>query len=490
MKIEKWCGRFVTYISFIIAAVLFAVSLFLTTQLLSVSDDSVFSHFNLYGLIVSIPIIIIFWLYNHYEEKINIQLIMVAILQVIIFLVIWSSNSVPTADQAIVEELARKFIDGNFTTILQPNYIATYPHQIGIVSLIYVVYSLFGVSIRILQTLNMIMVLLSYYYIYKIVNLINGKPTTMSIFIAVLFLPISIYSAFIYGESTSIAMSLGAIYFILKFLENSKYKYILFTFIVILIGLLARKNSVIVLIGIIVVLFIKMITDEKKLQKGVLILLLCFCYWMSDSGLKYLYTVKTGYSFSEGVSTTLYLAMGMQEGEQGAGAYNFFNTSTYVYESNFDSNKANKIGMESIKDSLKTFIHEPNYMINFYSRKIVNQWLNPDFGAFYHTYPSNGRNDFNSAFYENEAINGVILILLDGLQSVFYLGIILYFLFNRREPKINNSILGIIFIGGFLFSILWEAKSRYCMPYICFLIPYVTIGYKSCFNYIDGRLQK
>ena len=32
-----------------------------------------------------------------------------------------------------------------------------------------------------------------------------------------------------------------------------------------------------------------------------------------------------------------------------------------------------------------------------------------------------------------------------------------------------------IFIGGFAFHILWEAKSRYIIPYIVVLIPVATI---------------
>lgn len=29
----------------------------------------------------------------------------------------------------------------------------------------------------------------------------------------------------------------------------------------------------------------------------------------------------------------------------------------------------------------------------------------------------------------------------------------------------------VYFIGGFLFQFIWEAKSRYCLPYFVFLIP-------------------
>ena len=45
-----------------------------------------------------------------------------------------------------------------------------------------------------------------------------------------------------------------------------------------------------------------------------------------------------------------------------------------------------------------------------------------------------------------------------------------------------------IFIGGFAFHILWEAKSRYIIPYIVVLIPVAAISINK-FN-IKDKLKK
>lgn len=48
----------------------------------------------------------------------------------------------------------------------------------------------------------------------------------------------------------------------------------------------------------------------------------------------------------------------------------------------------------------------------------------------------------------------------------------LLFLINCRKDLNNEVILLItIFLGGFAFHILWEAKSRYIIPYFIILIP-------------------
>lgn len=39
----------------------------------------------------------------------------------------------------------------------------------------------------------------------------------------------------------------------------------------------------------------------------------------------------------------------------------------------------------------------------------------------------------------------------------------------------ENILLITIFLGGFFFHILWEAKSRYIIPYFLILIPIASI---------------
>ena len=54
---------------------------------------------------------------------------------------------------------------------------------------------------------------------------------------------------------------------------------------------------------------------------------------------------------------------------------------------------------------------------------------------------------------------------------------------NKRKQKYNvddkflnieKLYLVIIFLGGFAFHILWEAKSRYIIPYVIILFPLAT----------------
>ena len=47
---------------------------------------------------------------------------------------------------------------------------------------------------------------------------------------------------------------------------------------------------------------------------------------------------------------------------------------------------------------------------------------------------------------------------------------------NTNHDQIKCTFLITIFIGGFAFHILWEAKSRYIIPYIVVLIPVAAMN--------------
>ena len=62
------------------------------------------------------------------------------------------------------------------------------------------------------------------------------------------------------------------------------------------------------------------------------------------------------------------------------------------------------------------------------------------------------------------------------IVTSFIFAISLLVIINRRKNITNEAILLIvIFIGGFLFHTIWEAKSRYIILYVVILIPLCSI---------------
>ena len=66
---------------------------------------------------------------------------------------------------------------------------------------------------------------------------------------------------------------------------------------------------------------------------------------------------------------------------------------------------------------------------------------------------------------------------------------------NRKNLTIELIFLVTIFLGGFGFHILWEAKSRYIIPYIVVLIPVASVmisveGIRKIFGSIKEKIKK
>ena len=53
--------------------------------------------------------------------------------------------------------------------------------------------------------------------------------------------------------------------------------------------------------------------------------------------------------------------------------------------------------------------------------------------------------------------------------------ILIFLIINRKDISNEAMLLLLCFIGGFLFHILWEGKSRYVIPYIVILIPLASV---------------
>ena len=71
-------------------------------------------------------------------------------------------------------------------------------------------------------------------------------------------------------------------------------------------------------------------------------------------------------------------------------------------------------------------------------------------------------------------------------QFLIYCGVLIYLIFELFDTKNVSPIedyIGIVTIlGGFLFSIIWEAKARYMFPYFVLMLPYAMLG---CFRLVE-----
>lgn len=76
-------------------------------------------------------------------------------------------------------------------------------------------------------------------------------------------------------------------------------------------------------------------------------------------------------------------------------------------------------------------------------------------------------------------------------QLVVY-GSILFLLIRKRKrwEHIEKYVLLIAVFGGFLFSLMWEAKTRYVFPYLIMELPYIALGIKELVDWLHGKIAE
>jgi hypothetical protein len=84
-----------------------------------------------------------------------------------------------------------------------------------------------------------------------------------------------------------------------------------------------------------------------------------------------------------------------------------------------------------------------------------------------------------------------LLWAADRLQFVVYFGMLCYFVFGiKKDGGLLQHMLAVTVIGGFFFSILWEAKTRYVFPYYMMMFPSAVLGYRYLVEVLDGMRRK
>ena len=126
-------------------------------------------------------------------------------------------------------------------------------------------------------------------------------------------------------------------------------------------------------------------------------------------------------------------------------------------------------------------------MIKYYSQKLVSTWENPTFQSIWicstaprFEYFPEYKDYLEQHKKAMSMINGNIYDIEENFFNIYQ---IIIFIFagigifkNAKSLDLKKVILPIIFMGGFLFHILWETKAEYVIQYYFILLPFTAYG--------------
>lgn len=505
VKFNQWAKGIVIVIFGIIIALLLGISIVNTSYIsydgsekIYYIRDTVIKH------IVSIAILclVLVWLKSSFfmtkivkrikEKECEIaNIVLIVVMGITLFLVL-GGQVIPGGDQGIVLRIANEFLQRDFSSLEVGGYLNQYPHQIGHVMLYMIPCFLFGSYAAIsIQIGNALLIVSSVYYIWKLTRKLFQRNMIGlgAMIVTGLYLPYLLYVTFVYGNVLGHALSLCAIWYQWKWMKERKLSFVAVTFACIIVASLVKSNYLIAMCAI-VIMYVWDSIEKKKWNGCILAVFLVICYLCSSVLLRTSAEVYTGEKLSQGIPQISWVAMGLQEGSRAPGWYNGYTVSSYK-KGGYDTDIASSEAKERIKETLQKFEETPSYMMDFFTRKIESQWSEPSFQGFWinEIRGYTGQLSIVTDLFSG-TMKKVMIEVCDVIQTLVYFGALLWVFFGKKKGDKMVFVLPILFIGGFLFHLVWEAKGQYTITYFILLIPYAVAGYLIVAEKISSNVQK
>ena len=185
-----------------------------------------------------------------------------------------------------------------------------------------------------------------------------------------------------------------------------------------------------------------------------------------------------------------WVQMGLEESKRGPGWYNGYQVKLFQ-KADGDADLAAAWAQADLRKTISDMAEEPAKAADFFVRKIESIWAEPTFQSlwiqevkgFGWLFPAFAR----SLFKEGGTANEVYWELCNAVQTMVYAGALLFAVFRFRRVQFQGLLFAVIFIGGFLFHLFWEAKGQYAVSYFVLLIPYAVLGIQDWLHWVSKR---
>ena len=503
----------------------------------AMSENMVISYNNVLTIFSILAIFVLFsftfYKLNKIKFKKNVKNVILAIFLIlyIIIQVLWINirNANPNYDQYYVYNIAVEISEGNIGNLTQKDYLQMYPQQISLSSFYAFIFKILNTSnIKLLQYMNVIANCFTAVGLYLIMKIIANKENTKSvpafIFLTFTFIPMIMLSTFIYGDLISLAFATFAIYYAIKYNKQDKTRYLFISAILMSLSYFFRMNMLIFFIAICIYLIlelVKYITSENKkritnesndindkieikkckartLIKILLIIAFIIISIVPTTIFKSYMQKKMNLDNSKAFPIIGFIDLGLSYSSRAPGWY----LDSYVDTWKIDGHNTKPM-IDRINEQLQNFKSNPKECFWFYIMKISSMWVENSFGSIWYNLSFNfGDMSVNRGLASEAQIenyNKVDTFLYDNYNIfIMYDKIIVMFiylsslLFILRNKDISNEqiLLILIFLGGFLFHIFWEGKSRYVLPYVIILIPIASISINQNVKWVKSKIDK
>lgn len=498
--LEKW-GCFVILGILLAFMLLISCSAFLQTSYLNTNDISgenidIYSDNVFLNMILLVLYISAIYLFAKCTEAINarrMELVLYGWMLLFggLFIVSTKLAAPVYSDSFILTNAAMEAAEGYYGSM--ENYFVRFPFQLGYVLYCEVFFRVVlavlpglpeGYYFLALQGINLLWLMLSYFALLRILELFDFGVVVSKICMLLMFFAFQpvMSCTFLYGNLPGFALGTLAVWLFLLFIKKGWLHYALLCALCLGLAVTLKLNLMIFLVAIGCIWLVELV--KKFSLKSLVCLALCIVSVLTVSKLpQSCYENRSGYDFGEGIPMTAWLAMGMSEGHAAAGWYKEDNTVTAFKESGNDPQATGEKAKQVISQRVGYFASQPAEALRFFSEKLRSQWNEPSYDSIW----------LNQVFLSFSQKGGLYTLccdkgekltmsLMNQHQQMVMLGMLLGVIALFKKRDILSCILPLIILGGFMYHMLFEAKSQYALPYFILMLPVAAYGLAALFE--------
>lgn len=447
------------------------------------------------NLLISISIAIAIYIISQYVNKIKMNkvakiiVIVILILAYVIVQIRWSNTTIgrPSGDQQIIYNMAKSYIEGNNEKLYKSEYLAKCPQQQSLLVIYILIMKVINSTDYVwLYLANILANVFSIFALYLILKKLSEKYSVNKALFFILtltFIPMILLCNFIYGDIIGLTFVLFSVYFIMEYTKKNKKIFGIISAILASIAMMFRMNYIIFVIAMVIYLVLNL--KKENIFKQIMSIVIFIAIILIPYKLVGAYvTEKLDLDKQATIPTSSYLYMALYDGERGAGWY----SQEAMQVAQTDVKNAKNYYSPILKERVQYLATHPLEGFRFYKNKIVSMWTDNAFQCIFYNLPVHldgmPKELYDSAINENEFYSNYFVEKGSEQIKIYMKGIVLLVftlslinLLKYKKELSNEAILMItIFLGGFFFHVLWEAKSRYVIPYFVVLIPIACIS--------------
>lgn len=406
-----------------------------------------------------------------------------------------TTHTYPQGDQEYVLVHARLFNSGDFNALKDGEYLAIYPQQLGMVSLLRFMRVLFGnreyLMFQYLTALLLPTIIISGTKAVRYISRDNVRIELFFLLFVFTCFPMYAYTPFIYGDLCSLEVGMVAVWAYLSCLERFRGWKLIWLGCAMGLAVFLRENVIILAIAMGIVTVIKLVYDSKRrrhmLAMGIA-MVLGILLFQAVITLTYR-NVRD--NEADAIPASTFIVMGLNDDYEHPGWDNWYGYDVF-FECGRDAKAATRRAWEDLRSYITLYKNNPSYMVDFFTRKMLTQWNAP----MYQCIVMNSRLiDDQGKLARNIYEQGILFKWVNNYMKVFqlvlYASILFLLIVKRREwESVDKYILLIAVVGGFFFSLMWEAKTRYVFPYLLMQLPYMAIGVNEILNFLEAKFIK